>query len=497
MPVIELPPGVVNQKSLRSNQANWREVNLVRWEDGGLAPIGGWEALEYPVFASPLRNVHRWVDNYGNLNTAFLCELHCYVDNGAGDFYDITPADGITGNVPGVGGWGDGDYGTGDFGTPRDVVVRTMAATPAYTLDNWGYELRAMVSTDGRLLRWNPATSATPLVAVANAPVNNHSFAVTPERHIILFGADGEPQQFVWSDQENDTVWTVSTTSKAGGYFVEPAAPIVAHEKTPSGMLMFTNQANYIIQYVGLPFIYSYELVSESPPPYSPLSVAAIPEGAFWAATNGFWIFDGVSARPVDCPLWTWIDERINLTMSRYRASMIHVPSKFEVWWSFVSGDESTENNLVVIYNYKMKAWSMGRVGRSCGYSAANDQYPLMATEDEVFRHESGWEYPGADGMPWAETFTLNTARGAIKTTVHQMLPEVSGGSDAIVFKFYKRNNPSGNSEVLSLPKPIRSNGYVDVRETARDFRMRVEMVKHKDWSIGVIDMDTKARGKK
>lgn len=495
--MIELPPGVVNKKSLRSNQANWREVNLVRWEDGDMSPIGGWENTTYTGFASPIRAAHRWSDNLGRNITAFLCEKHCYVDTGEGTLIDITPTDGLAPPPEiGVGGYGDGSYGTDDYGEPRDAVNRLNLATPAYTLDNWGEELRAMTGSDGRLLSWSPQAPTDPLVAVENAPVGNNSFVVTPERHIILFGADGVRQQFKWSDQENDTNWTPSTTSKAGGFYVEPAAPIMARQITPAGTLMFTSRMAYLISYIGLPYVYAYDKVSECPPPYSPLSVVEIPEGAFWASLNGFWMYDGASALPVECPVWDWVKERIDTYYSRFKASMVHVSSKFEVWW-FFTGTGATQNNCTVIYNYKYKTWYMGRIGRSCGFSTPNDPNPIMATETNVYRHESGWNYPGLSGMPWAETFTLNTLRGSVLTTIYQMLPEVKGESDAVEFKFIKRNNPSGGSEVTSSPKSIRSNGYVDVRETARDFRMRVEMVKSKNWSLGPVDIVMRKRGSK
>lgn len=259
---------------------------------------------------------------------------------------------------------------------------------------------------------------------------------------------------------------------------------------------MFTSRMVYLISYIGLPYVYSCDKVTECPPPYNPLSVAEIPEGAFWASLNGFWLFDGASALPVACPVWDWVKERINVLNSRFKASMVHVSPKFEVWWFFAGGD-SASNNFVVIYNYKDKVWSMGRVGRSCGFSTPNDPNPILATESRVYRHECGWIYPGLSELPWAETFTLNTARGAVLTTIHQMLPEVGTGKDAVQFRFLKRNNPTTKDEVMSAPKTIRDNGYVDVRETARDFRMRVEMSAPREWSLGPVDIDMKRRGAK
>lgn len=496
--IIELPPGVVNERSRRSNQANWREANLVRWDNNTLQPVKGWEKLDYASFASPIRAAHRWTDNTGVQHIAYLCEEHCYVDSGEGSVLDITPEGGLTPPaVSGAGGYGDVEYGTDDYGEPRDAVDRLNISTPSYTLDNWGQELRVMTSADGRLLAWDPASPTDVLEPVGNAPTGNRSFLVTPERHIILFGAGGVEQQFMWSDQENDTDWTPSTTSKAGGFWVEPAAPIMTRQLTPAGTLMFTARASYVIRYIGLPYVYSYEKVSDCPPPYSPASSTEIPQGAFWAALNGFWLYNGVNAEPVDCPIWDWIESRINQSASRYRSAMVNIAPKFEVWWFFVGGDDAEEeNNHVVIYNYKDKKWSMGQLGRTCGTSLPNDPYPVLASATAIFKHESGFQYQGAP-MPWVETHTMNTSRGGRLSTIKRMLPEVDGSIDSVRFRFIKRNNPTSGPEVVSAPKTIKSNGYVDVRETARDFRMRVEMVANGDWSMGPVDMEFTGRGDK
>jgi hypothetical protein len=495
--LIDFPPGVVAETSRRRNQLNWREVNLVRWENNTLRPVKGWEKLNYTGIASPIRAIHKWLDNAGITNVAYLCESHCYVEQGD-TFYDVTPIDGISPPSSLIeGGYGDGDYGVGDYGTPRDAVYRYEEATPAFSIANWGQELRVMTSSDGRLLRWDPSTPSVKLEPVDNAPTGNRSFLVTPERHIIIFGENGDRQRFVWSDQENDTNWTPSTTSKAGGFNVEPASPIVAHRLTPHGVVFFTNQASYVVRSVGLPYVYGYEQISECPPPYSFAAVSDTPEGAMWLSQSGFWAYNGVSATPVVCPVWDWVKDKIDDLNTRYTASVVNVSGKGELWFFFASGDAGQRNDFVVIYNYRDNNWSMGHVGRSCGVAYPTDPNPVMAIGSDIYRHEVGAAYPGMDGFPWAETHTFNSGGDGNLTTVHQMLPEVVGDSSAVVFRFVKRNNPSGGSETVSGAKPIRPNGYVDVRETARDIRMRVEQTNSVNWSLGPSDVDVRVRGRK
>jgi hypothetical protein len=494
----DIPPGVVNEVSKKRNTSNWRETHLVRWERNTLRPVGGWEKLIFSgTFASRLREMHRWIDNSGIQWTAYLCEQHCYVESGDGTLVDITPEDGLEApGAPGEGGYGDDVYGTEDYGEPRGDDDRINVITPTYTLGNWGEELRVMTSADGRLLRWSPSSPTDLLVAVENAPTGNRSFIVTPERFIMLFGAGGNNANFVWSDQEDDTEWTPGTTTKAGGFVIEPYSPIIAELRVPNGILMFSAQGGYLISFIGAPYYYNYAPITDCPPPLSAASIVEVPDGAFWPGLNGPWVYNGVSASPVDCPIWDWITDAINPNSSKRESVSINIPARFEVWFFFVSGADMDYNNRVVIYNYARKQWSMGKLGRTCGVSSPNDPYPLMSDGTNVWRHETGFNYPDLTELPWAETFSLNVG-GMNMATIVQMLPEVAGGRDAVQFRLIKSTNPTSGPETFSDPKLIRTNGFVDIRETARDFRLRVEMVKKKEWSFGPFELTIAGRGSK
>ena len=499
MPLIDFPPGVVNFSSRKKNTGNWREVNLVRWDGPTLLPVGGWSKVNYTAFASPVRTIHSWGTIAGARYTAFLCEEHCYVDVGDGILLDITPVDGLE-PPPAIqdGGYGDEDYNEGLFGTPRTGQDRGILVTYCFTVDNWGEDLRVMTSVDGRLLGWSPSTPGTKLQAVANAPVSNRSFLVTPERFIVIFGAGGVPHRFQWCDQENDTVWNALSTTKAGEFDIQPMSAIVTAKLAPNGILVFTTRSSYLVSFVGLPYVYSCSEVSECQSPYSYASAVRIPDGLLWVAPNGFWLFNGSSIAPVSCPIWDWIKSRISLDVSRRLSAMVTIPTAFEVWWFFSTGNEGVKNDTVVIFNYNSGAWSMGKINRQCGVSSANDYTPLMSDGVNVYSHETGNAYPGAPELPWAESYTLSIDTGSRMATIKQMLPEFIGDNTGVEFILIKNNNPSSVSdELLSAPKRIRSNGYVDVRETARNFRLRVKATKTGRWSLGPVEIDIAARGMK
>lgn len=496
---IDLPPGVVNTASRKRKSANWREVNLIRWERTTMKPVGGWSKYTFGPFASRPRAIHKWIDNGGTTHIAYLCEQHCYVYTD-GVFTDISPTPAITPPVTGdyaIGGYGDGDYSDGTYGTARAAYPRAASFTPCYSIDNWGEDLLVMTSADGRLLKWTPGDAA--LTIVAGAPENNRSFTVTPDRFVIIFGIDGQSWEFGWCDQENINDWNfASTTNKAGSLPVEPRAPLVAHIKTGGGVLAFTNRAAALISFVGLPYIYSYDRISDASVPYSAASIAEIPDGVIWPSVNGFWLYNGTNIAAVDCPVWDWILERINPVASKYASCMVNISAKSEVWWFFATGGDTDQNDHYVVYNYRSQIWYMGQLSRTAGLSYPNDINPVMTDDQYAYSHEDGFDYAGAPELPWAETFTMNIANGYNRMTIHQMLPEIQDNSDAVQFIFIKQENPSKpDGEIESVPKLVKSNGYVDVRETARDFRMRIEGILTDNWGMDNVNIDVRGRGQK
>ena len=117
---LEIPPGVVSNPTKQMRSSNWAEVNLMRWVEGQLTPVGGQAAYTYG-FASRCKLIHGWYDLSDVYHIAYLCEANLYVDTG-GVLVDITPGGGITPPQPLTeGGYGDGAYG-------QNVVLAVTAA---------------------------------------------------------------------------------------------------------------------------------------------------------------------------------------------------------------------------------------------------------------------------------------------------------------------------------------------------------------------------------
>ena len=497
---INFPPGVTSLASKNAKISNWREAHLVRWDNGiTMRPVMGWEKLSLTPFASKLRKMHRWQLNSGITYFAYLCERHCYVEID-GALVDITPVGGITPPPMGGGGYGDYLYGQELYGTPRPGESRMSLYTPIYSLDNWGEELRAMSSNDGRYLGWKPSDPAgTKLTAVTNAPTGNRSFVITPERHAMLFAMNAQ-YKFGWSDEEDDTNWLFGDLlSRARFYDIYPQSPIVTHQIADYGIIMFTTTMTYVIEWAGLPYVYIYRPVGKISIPISPSSICNTPDGTVWPAVDGWWIYDGTVERTIPCPVWDFIQEHMNVVRARYSATCVNVVNKGEVWWFYPDNDAPQgSNNRYVVWDYRSQIWTMGKLNRICGYTYANDVYPIMSDGVSVFRHETGLTYEGAE-MPWIESQNLAPDGGEHMLTLKKILPDVSGDADALRWRMVKSNTRNGyTAETMSPQRKKNGNGFVDIRETAQNMRLRIDMVKATNWgTVGPILFDSSMRGKK
>ena len=506
---LEIPPGVVAKPTKKMRSSNWSEVNLVRWREGQLSPVGGQQIKDY-AFPSRVKAIHGWYDLNGVYYIAYLCEAHLVVESG-GVFTDITPAYvgssvtystglysvGVYSGVPayglappipdGYGGYGDGLYSDNNYGTMRSIsTIEQLEKVPdAWSLDNFGAILFAMTSADGRLLMWDPAVGGHAIVT-PNAP-HGRCFAVTPERFIQVFGAtqDGTPdggslRRFAWCDQENPTAWNFSdVTSQAGFLDIEPSSPIITACSSKSGTLFWTGKKAYRSRFIGLPYIYNYEELADNCTPWSCASVVQTSSMILWMSEQGAYSYDGTAILPMACMVRPWIDDDIDPQTVRQQACAVHVAPFSEFWWFFPQKRPSNQNGYntrVAIYSYKEGWWSQGVMSRSAGITASYTAHTIMADGTVAFEHEiDGAEtYLHAD-LPWAETFDLNINSGATLTTVKQLMPDIEGDIASLRYSlFYRNSRSSGTPEAQTALTPVRGDGYVDMRATGRDIRLQV-----------------------
>jgi hypothetical protein len=171
---IAFPPGLNRSSTPIGVGQQWWDGHLVRWVQNRLRPVNGWERMDLPELSGgPVRALHTWIDSNGVVRLGILCETKLWVLEGSdvtgtGDLLrDVTPPGGITAPTPLThGGYGNDKYGAGQtpplnypniYGTGlRNLRPDERSVGEVWRLANWGDDLLAMASPDGRLLKWTP-----------------------------------------------------------------------------------------------------------------------------------------------------------------------------------------------------------------------------------------------------------------------------------------------------------------------------------------------------
>ena len=496
---LEIPAGVVAKATKQLRSTNWSGAHMMRWVEGEMQPVGGQSQYNF-TFASRCKKIHGWFDLLQVYHIAFLCEANLYVMTGE-TLVDISPATPIAPpSSPNVGGYGDSFYNDGTYGTERTLspIAALDRAPSVYSLDNFGSVLYAMSSNDGRLLMWDPAVGGGAVVqpeASGRGPVpTGRCFVVTNERFIMMFGVtndgtggtNGSQRRFAWCDQENPGAWDYSSvTSMAGFLDVEPASPILCASSTRNGVIFFTAKKAYNSQFLGMPYIYNYVELGANCTPWSPQSIVATSSMIVWMSKQGMFSYDGTSILPMNCLVKPWIDDDVDELQVREQACMVHVSDFNEVWWFFPQNG-LTKNSRCIIYSYKEGWWSQALVARTAGISSSYTSHTIMADDLVAYQHEVPSAYPANVPLPWAETYDLNLDSGSKLTTLKQLIPDVKGAVQNLLYSVFYRNSRSVgldyNGVVIEAPErqspvqPVRSDGYVDFRITARDIRLRIEI---------------------
>ena len=348
---IVIPPGVVRGATSRATAGRWHDASLVRWRAGVMRPIGGWERINVDLLSSTARTIYGWVASNGSRQIAVGCDAGFY-SLWEERLLDITPEgfipDETTMDVGGygVGAYGDEDYGTGrSGGEPPDFLISNLIS-----LDNFGERLLAMSSTDGRLYVYDPAIGPdqrlTEVIAPAGkpeVPISNRAFLVSPERHVIVIGAGGNPRRVAWCSREDYFDWDFpSLTNTAGFLDLDASSPLLAIKSVKGGSLIFTATEVFHMKFIGSPFTYGIEKIESNTSLISPYAVETFNGKAMWMSRSGFSMYDSGYVKPVPCDVMDYIINDIDPKWARLRSHAVVNNVYKELTWFYCSNESRT-----------------------------------------------------------------------------------------------------------------------------------------------------------
>ena len=341
------------------------------------------------------------------------------------------------------------------------------------------------------------ATSSGGSVTHAGTPTQNRGVIVTPERHAVLFGMNGNPRRVGWSDAEDYAEWDFASATNTAGFFdLDTQSRIIMATSVREGTLIWTEDEAWLMRYTGLPYIYGFERIGFGCGLMAPRSFATFGGRCIWMGRENFWIYDGGYVKPLPCDVGDYVISNMDSVTGGVITHGAENGLFPEVWFWYPSNGSSNPDQYVC-YSYAEGWWSIGSMTRTAATGAGVFQYPTTADETyNLYYQENGWTNNGASlvGDRWVESGSLNLQQGNNIMMVKQALTDSGYGYDSTALQFYTSFTPEGTETLSSVYTP-RSNGYTDVRVTGREMRIRLEATQDADWSIGETRLDLIPRG--
>jgi len=374
-------------------------------------------------------------------------------------------------------GYGIANYSAGYYGTPRPDAGSVTPAT-TWSFDTWGEYLVGCSTSDGKLYEWQlDASTPTKAAQITNSPTGCQGILVTAERSVFALGADGNARKVAWSDLENNTVWTASSTNLAGSQILQTTGKIICAKRVRGQNLILTDIDAHVGTYVGQPFVYTFEIAGRACGIVSANAVAVLDNAAVWMGQKGFHMYDGY-VKPLPCEVYDYVFNNIN-TNQISKVYAVNNSQYNEVWWFYPSAN-SNENDSYVAWDYVENHWTIGTLARTCGTDRSVFRNPIMVgANGYIYDHEVGLNYDSA--LPYAESGPFQIGQGDQIMYVNEMIPDERNlGSVSATFKtrYYPTSTETTHGPYsLTNPTSVRFNG--------RQIKMRVTTTTPSDWRVG------------
>ena len=294
-------------------------------------------------------------------------------------------------------GWGAGTWGAGPWGTGGT----SQASLRIWSQINFGEDL-IFARNDGQIYYWDATSGVgtrgvllSSLGGASDVPtVQKFIFVSDVSRFVFAFGCNElgsavqNPMLIRWSDQESPADWTPSPTGQAGSIQLSDGSELITCLQTRQEIVVWTDSALYSIQYVGVPAVWSTQLLAGNISIYGQNAKALASGVVYWMGVDKFYKYDG-RTQTLRCDLREYIFSDINQSQNQQVFAGTNEGFN-EVWWYYCSAG-STVVNRYVVYNYAEDIWYYGTMGRTAWLDSGLRDYPLAATySNNLVNHEEG-----------------------------------------------------------------------------------------------------------
>jgi len=417
--------------------------------------------------------------------------------------------------------WSAANYGDYLIINPRDGALYMWI--PEYNISD---EL-VTLTTHAKLLSLDsPGLYETD----ASCPVVSTMVMVSDSsRFVISFGCndygstDQNPMLVRWSDQENYALWTPAITNQAGSFQLSAGSYIVTAVQTRQEILVITDSSIWSMQYVGPPYVWSFNILSHNISIIGPNAISAANNIVYWMGMDKFYIYTG-RVETLPCSLRQYVYNNINMDQSfQFFAGSNEAYS--EIWWFYCSAN-STVIDRYVIYNYLDKVWYYGTLERSAWLDSSLREYPMAATYNRsIVFHENGADNVELSGEinpieAYIQSSDFDIGDGHNFGFVWRIIPDITfDGSTTpapnkpeVTFTVRPRQNPGAAYGSGATPTVESAQSYANQRQyTVQEFteivytRVRGRQMAFKissntigtQWQLGVPRVDVRPDGRR
>ena len=392
-------------------------------------------------------------------------------------------------------GWGAGAWARGTWGSAAtvDLVTDTLRI---WTHDNFGEDLLLNVMNGG-IYYWdasavnalsNPAVALSDLAGADLAPTIATKVIISDvDRHVIAFGCDPldnigqqDPLLIRFSDQENVVDWRPTTTNTAGDLRLGSGSKIVTAIETRQQILVFTDVSLHAMQYIGPPFTFGINMISENVTIRSPIAVAAVEDTVYWMGKNEFYVYNG-GVQTLPCSVRDYVFSNFNSVQAEKCFAAVN-SSFSEVWWFYPSAS-SDNNDRYVVYNYLQNIWYYGNLTRTAWVDRGVEENPIAAGRDGyLYNHEVGFDdgstTPASAITSYIESSQFDIGDGDQFSFVRRLIPDVTfrnstAETPTANFTLKARNFPGG-AYLQNNSKAVEKTASVPVEQFTQDAHVRL-----------------------
>ena len=370
--------------------------------------------------------------------------------------------------------------------------------------------------------------------------VANFVMVSDASRFVLAFGVNDygsaiqDPLLIRWSDQESFATWIPAVTNQAGSYRLSHGSTIVTSMQTRQEILVLTDSAIYSMQYLGPPYVWSFQILGDNISIAGPNAIATANNITYWMGTDKFYMYSG-RVQTLPSTLREYVFNDINLEQS-YQFCAGTNEGYSEVWWQYCSAGSSVIDRYV-IYNHLENTWYYGdwdnyqnvNQGRTAWLDSSLRSFPMATTygvaggnsNAQLLYHESGVDdgtvNPSVPIVAQVTSSDFDIGDGHNFGFVWRLIPDLTfDGSNVnqptAMFTVLPRANsgapygPSNNPDVVSTQNYQNQRTYAIQQFTQQVYvRIRGRQMAFKvssdelgvQWQLGVPRIDIRPDGRR